>query len=91
MWLLSFATYIWRHAAKEHRGAPRAPGRGAADAYGALRSLGLDNPPSLLVGALGMLREGGWLPTQRSISYSIQVVQDHAGIHIYVNVGRKII
>ena len=83
---MSFATYIWRHAAKEHRGAPRgaprAPGRGAADAYGALRSLGLDNPPSLLVGALGMLRGGGVLPTQRSISYSIQVVQDYAGIHI---------
>ena len=63
MCLISFATYIWRHAAKEHRGAPRgaprAPGRGADDAYGALRSLGLDNPPSLLVGALGMLREGG--------------------------------
>lgn len=86
MCLISFATYIFTAifvpTSQEHRGAPRARGRGAADAFGALRSLGLDNPPSLLVGALGMLQ--GVLQLRESL-YSIQVVRIMQVCIIFVN------
>ena len=55
-----------------------------------LEIFGLGQPAIAAGGGAWHVGRGGVLPTQRSISYSIQVMQDYAGIHIYVNVGRKI-
>ena len=68
---------------------PEPPGRGAADAYGALRSLGLEQPAIAAGGGpLACCEGGGCAPNSEIHQLFNSSGAGFMQVYIYVNVGR---